>query len=213
MKNMILSALLLSAVLLCTGCAGQTGSSAADETSAATGQTDTAPETASLTDAPESADTPVTDAEALPILTDAPAVSEDAEKPVTDPPAQDDNGEASPFESVMIEGQFTATVRAKMPDYVSDEETVQAAVLQLFQDIPFFIRLTPEICDQIEVGETYVFHIPEQELTTEKTNLFDGSLLSPDAVIRSYATIDSVRAPQENEYGLDTWNVTYQPVS
>ena len=213
MKNMILSALLLSAVLLCTGCARQTGSSAADETSAVTEQTDTAPETASLTEALESADTTVTDAEALPVLTDAPTVSEEAEKPVTDPPAQDDNGEASPFESVMIEGQFTATVRAKMPDYVSDEETVQAAVLQLFQDIPFFIRLTPEICDQIEVGETYVFHIPEQELTTEKTNLFDGNLLSPDAVIRSYATIDSVRAPQENEYGLDTWNVTYQPVS
>lgn len=211
MKKRI-TASLLAAVLLCTGCAAQNSSTVPepDGTPAVTdaAETESAAETVpESTVAQESAD------DSSAVLTDAAASGEDAAVPVTDPPVQAETDEDSPYASVMIEGQFTATVRAKLPDYVSDEETVQAAVLQLFQDIPFFIRLTPEICDQIEAGEIYVFHVPEQELTTEKTNLFDDGTLSPDAVIRSYAVIDSVRKPQEDEYGLDTWNVSYKTVS
>lgn len=208
MKYKITAALLLSALLLCTGCAGQNSTSLPEPVGSSS-----AAESESAADTPPVTDTPQPDSHADTPLTDAPASGEQDAEPVTDPPLLNDNGAASPYESVMIEGQFTATVRAKMPDYVSDEETVQAAVLQLFQDIPFFIRLSPEICDQIEAGEIYVFHVPEQELTTEKTNLFEDGTLSPDAVIRSYAVIDSVRKPQEDEYGLDTWNVSYKTVS
>ena len=210
--NKRITAPLLAVLLLCTGCASQNSSTVPEPygTPAVTdaAETESAAETVpESTDAQESAD------DTAAALTDAAPSGEDAAVPVTDPPVQAETDEDSPYASVMIEGQFTATVRAKLPDYVSDEETVQAAVLQLFQDIPFFIRLTPEICEQIEAGEIYVFHVPEQELTTAKTNLFDDGTLSPDAVIRSYAVIDSVRKPQEDEYGLDTWNVSYKTVS
>ena len=211
MKKRI-TASLLAAVLLCTGCAAQ-NSSTVPEPDGTPAVTDAAETESAAETVPESTEAQESEDDVSAVQTDAAASGEDAAVPVTDPPVQAETDEDSPYASVMIEGQFTATVRAKLPDYVSDEETVQAAVLQLFQDIPFFIRLTPEICDQIEAGEIYVFHVPEQELTTEKTNLFDDGTLSPDAVIRSYAVIDSVRKPQEDEYGLDTWNVSYKTVS
>lgn len=222
MKQKSLSALLLTCTLLCAGCGDQSSTSS----SADIGMSNTEPAVSSVADTstPDTEPPVSSSADTKPETTESAAdtsslaVTEakpEAESlPATAPPQDSQTAdEESPYQSVMIKGQFTATVRALMPDYVYDDKTVQAAVLQLFQDMPFFISMTPEICAQLTVGETYVFHIPEQELTTEKTNLFDGSLLSPDAVIRSYAAIDSVRAPQDDEIGLDTWNVTYTPVS
>ena len=213
MKRHTAAAMLLTAMLLCTGCTGQTGTaSVPGEPPAVTGEpietagSEIAAETADSTDAS------LTDSAAQPDETGAGAVS-DTVPPVTVPPPDYSTGALDPFETVTIEGDFNATVRALMPDYVTDEKTVRAAVLQLFQDIPFFIILSPELCEQLEVGGNYLFHIPEQEITTEKTNLFEDGTLSPDAIVRSYVSIDSVRAPQEGEYGLDSWFVTYQHVS
>lgn len=213
MKRHTAAAMLLTAMLLCTGCTGQTGTaSVPDEPPAVTGEPIETAESETVTEAPDSADASLTDSAAQPDVTGASA-AEDTAPAVTVPPPDYSTGALDPYETVTIEGDFNATVRALMPDYVNDEETVRAAVLQLFQDIPFFIILSPEICEQLEVGGNYLFHIPEQEITTEKTNLFEDGTLSPDAIVRSYVRIDSFRAPQEGEYGLDSWFVTYQHVS
>lgn len=222
MKRKSLSALLLTCTLLCAGCVDQSSTSS----SADIGMSNTEPPVSSAADtstpdteppASSSADTEPETTESA-ADTSSFAVTEakpEAESsPVTAPPqAPQTADEESPYQSVMIKGQFTATVRALMPDYVYDDKTVQAAVLQLFQDMPFFISLTPEICAQLTVGETYVFQISEQELITAKMNLYENGILSPDAIIRFFPYIDSVRAPQDDEIGLDTWNVTYTPVS
>ncbi|MBP0987437.1 MAG: hypothetical protein J6S92_04080 [Oscillospiraceae bacterium] len=199
-------AILLSCLLL-TACAGQHSTSSADDPPAAETQS-------SVQETPEtvSTETAEPETESAAVQTDAPAA--DIKQPVTEPsvlPADAD--EASPYATVTAEGWFTATVRALMPDYVSDYTTERAAVLQLFQDVPFFMILSPELCEQLTVGKTYAFHISEQELMTEKTNLFDDGTLSPDAVIHSYVQIDSVRTPEEGEDGLECWHVSYQPVS
>lgn len=213
MKCHTAAAMLLTAMLLCTGCTGQTGTaSVPDEPPAVTDEPIETAESEIVTEAPGSTDASLTDSAAQPDVTGASA-AEDTAPAVTVPPPDYSTGALDPYETVTIEGDFNATVRALMPDYVNDEETVRAAVLQLFQDIPFFIILSPEICEQLEVGGNYLFHIPEQEITTEKTNLFEDGTLSPDAIVRSYVKIDSFRAPQEGEYGLDSWFVTYQHVS
>lgn len=213
MKRHTAAAMLLTAMLLCTGCTGQTGTaSVPDEPPAVTDEPIETAESEIVTEAPDSTDASPTDSAAQPDVTGASA-AEDTAPAVTVSPPDYSTGALDPYETVMIEGDFNATVRALMPDYVNDEETVRAAVLQLFQDIPFFIILSPEICEQLEVGGNYLFHIPEQEITTEKTNLFEDGTLSPDAIVRSYVKIDSFRAPQEGEYGLDSWFVTYQHVS
>lgn len=213
MKRHTAAAMLLTAMLLCTGCTGQTGTaSVPEEPPAVTDEPIETAESETVTEAPGSTDASLTDSAAQPDVTGASA-AEDSAPSVTVPPSDYSSGALDPYETVTIEGDFNATVRALMPDYVNDEETVRAAVLQLFQDIPFFIILSPEICEQLEVGGNYLFHIPEQEITTEKTNLFEDGTLSPDAIVRSYVKIDSFRAPQEGEYGLDSWFVTYQHVS
>ena len=208
MKRNTVTALLLTCILLCTGCAGQTSASSTADSGtpvtepAVSSEAETEPETT------ESAEETSAAAE-----TESAAETE-AEQPAAEQPeAPQIFEEASPIASVMIEGDFNATVRALLPDYVNDEETVRAAVLQLFQDVPFFIILTPEICGQLEVGGNYMFHIPEQEITTEKNYLFDDGTLSPDAIKTGYTAIDSVRAPKEDEYGLDSWFVKYTSVS
>lgn len=203
-RNTAFTAVLLAA-LLCTGCAGQNGSSSAGDppvTDAPAAGTEATEAESPETDAPES--------ESAAVQTDAP--TEENAQPVTEPPVSPADA-ATPFETVTAEGWFTATVRAKMPDYVSDDTTERAAVLQLFQDVPFFIILSPEICGQLTVGQTYAFHVSEQEIMTEKSNLFEDGTLSPEAVIHSYTQIDSVRTPEEDEGGLDCWHVSYQPVS
>lgn len=213
MKRHTAAAMLVTAMLLCTGCTGQTGTaSVPDEPPAVTDEPIETAESETVTEAPDSTDASLTDSAAQPDVTGANA-AEDSAPSVTVPPPDYSTGALDPYETVTIEGDFNATVRALMPDYVNDEETVRAAVLQLFQDIPFFIILSPEICEQLEVGGNYLFHIPEQEITTEKTNLFEDGTLSPDAIVRSYVRIDSFRAPQEGEHGLDSWFVTYQHVS
>lgn len=213
MKRHTAAAMLLAAMLLCTGCTGQTGTaSVSGEPPAVTGEPIETAGSEITAEAADSTDASLTDSAAPPDVTGA-GVAEDTAPPVTVPPPDYSTGALDPFETVTIEGDFNATVRALMPDYVTDEKTVRAAVLQLFQDIPFFIILSPELCEQLEVGGNYLFHIPEQEIFTEKTNLFEDGTLSPDAIVRSYVKIDSFRAPQEGEYGLDSWFVTYQHVS
>ena len=237
MKQKSLSALLLTCTLLCAGCGDQSSTSS----SADIGMSNTEPAVSSVADTStpdteppvsSSADTSTPDTEA-PVSSSADTDPETTESaadtsslavteakpeaeslPATAPPQDSQTAdEESLYQSVMIKGQFTATVRALMPDYVYDDKTVQAAVLQLFQDMPFFISMTPEICAQLTVGETYVFQISEQELITAKINLYEDGILSPNAIIRFFPYVDSVRAPQDDEIGLDTWNVTYTPVS
>lgn len=217
MKQYHATAVLLAAAMLCTGCAGQgSGASADVPSSAADARTE--PAAAETGAAPAETDAAVQQTSAA--QSSVPA--SDAGEPVTDPPVTEPPAAAqqsappeytSPYETVTAEGWFTATVRAKMPDYVTDETTIRAAVLQLFQDIPFYMELTPEICGQLTVGEIYAFHVTEQEFTTEKTNLYEDGTLSPSAVKCSYIRIDSVRSPEEGETGLECWHVNYKPVS
>ena len=207
MKQKHAAAALLLSALLCTGCT-------AAESSAPESSPDTEPplvvtETIPDPGIPEESQSESDPESEQTILgTDIPVPDS---PPVSEPPVIPAAESYTAY--ISAEGWFTATVRAKMPDYVSDETTERGAVLQLFQDVPFFMILGPEICGQLTVGNTYAFHVCEQELTTERSYLFEDGMLSPEAIIHSYVQIDSIRKPEDNETGLECWNVYYNIVS
>lgn len=219
MKQTRLAALALSCMLLCCGCgnsndtAATANQDAQSTESSATIITDANAETAAESVAETTTPPPVESTTETTPETTAEVITEPAADVAEPIQSSQPMIEVSPYQTVMIQGSFTATVRALMPDYVTDGTTVNSAVLQLFQDGPFFTRLTPEICAQLTVGETYTFLVKEQEINAPKTNLGDNNYLSSDQIRARWVEIDSVRAPQEDEIGLDCWNVTYSIVS
>lgn len=112
------------------------------------------------------------------------------------------------YYDVSIEGRFTAMVIKK---YDGSTGVGCGAIMALFQDVPFYISLTPEICSQIEENEVYTFHIPKQQIRTGLTNLFmyEAGDINAFAIIENQALIDSVREPKAIEIGEECWHVKY----
>ena len=102
---------------------------------------------------------------------------------------------------VLVYGDFTATIRYLMPDYVLDGDTMQVAVVTLFQDSPFAIYLGYEKADGLQVGETYTFEIEETEVFGESDD--ELSYIDPSYFLREHLiSIKSIRPAAEDETGL-----------
>lgn len=114
--------------------------------------------------------------------------------------------------SVKLKGSFTATVRALIPDYVTDDETPRMAVVTLFQSTPF--TLFGVDADRLEVGETYVFEVEMdrcQDITREEYE--SGSLLTPEIILpmyHPYIRISGFRLAEEKDCGLDSVHLEYE---
>lgn len=112
------------------------------------------------------------------------------------------------METVTVYGDFTATVRQLIPDYVHDSTTNRAAVITLFQDGPAVIRLNEEICSELQEGETYTFEVAEQEITVPAYQLSDENMI--DDINLDKLNISAFHIPAEEEYGLECWRVKYK---
>lgn len=114
--------------------------------------------------------------------------------------------------TVKVKGDFTATVRALIPDYVTDDETPRMAVVTLFQSTPF--TLFGVDADRLEVGETYVFEVEMdrcQDITREEYE--SGSLLTPEIILpmyHPYIRISGFRLAEEKDCGLDSVHLEYE---
>lgn len=114
--------------------------------------------------------------------------------------------------TVKVTGEFTATVRALIPDYVTDDETPRMAVVTLFQSTPF--TLFGVDADRLEVGETYVFEVEMdrcQDITREEYE--SGSLLTPEIILpmyHPYIRISGFRLAEEKDCGLDSVHLEYE---
>lgn len=113
---------------------------------------------------------------------------------------------------VMVSGDFTAAVRQLIPDYVTDGTTNRCAVVTLFQDGPFVLKLNEKLCSDLIEGETYTFIVKETETELPSEMLWDDGNVSSDAAVLNYLTVSDVRVPEEDEYGLDCWRVNYSAV-
>ena len=123
---------------------------------------------------------------------------------------QDGIKQLSPeYKSVTVYGDFTATVREVIPDYVYDGVTPRAAVVTLFQDGPFVLQLNETMCQEIEAGETYAFLIDEQEVLLPDSELYEGGEVSWKALAVRNISVTDFRTPVEEEYGLSSWRVRY----
>ncbi len=109
---------------------------------------------------------------------------------------------------VWVSGDFTATVRAVMSDYVSDPQN-RTAVVTLFQDMPFVLRLNPEICAKLKVDESYTFIVASQEAEIYAGQFLDENTVSSDALRLNCFSVSDVREVEEDEYGLQCWRVHY----
>lgn len=113
---------------------------------------------------------------------------------------------------VKVKGDFTATVRALIPDYVSDGETPRMAVVTLFQGTPF--TLFGVEADRLEAGETYVFEVEMdrfQSITREEYE--SGSFLTPEIILpmyHPYIRISGFRPAEERDCGLDSVHLMYE---
>ncbi len=112
---------------------------------------------------------------------------------------------------VKLKGDFTATVWALIPDYVTDYETPRMAVVSLFQSTPFTIY-TGEFTEQLEVGETYVFEVEMrsfEEISREEYE--SGSLLDPEVALSVYhLRVSGFRPAEEKDCGLDSVHLEYE---
>lgn len=104
-----------------------------------------------------------------------------------------------------IVGEFTATVRDLVPNYVLDDITPLCAVITDFQDSPFTIDLNEELVAQIEPGKTYVFEIKEQLIEPIYKSNGDFVELTPEVAVAIYnIQVNAVRVPSESEMGLES---------
>lgn len=107
-------------------------------------------------------------------------------------------------DTLRISGDFTATVRAIMPDYVSDPETPRAAVITFFQDEPVLVYMAPAFLVKMKEGETYTFVLQGQEDLTGVIHWWDEESGSIDsrALANVFLNLSEVREPTEDEEGL-----------
>ena len=111
-----------------------------------------------------------------------------------------------------VKGSFTATVRALIPDYVSDYETPRMALVTLFQSAPF--TLFGVDTERLEAGKTYVFEVEMdrcQNITREEYE--SGSLLTPEIIFpmyHPYIRISGCRPAEERDCGLESVHLMYE---
>ena len=112
---------------------------------------------------------------------------------------------------VKLKGDFTATVWALIPDYVTDYETPRMAVVSLFQGTPFTIY-TGEFTKQLEAGETYVFEVEMRSFEDISREEYEsGSLLDPEVALSAYhLRISGFRLAEEKDCGLDSVHLKYE---
>ena len=117
-------------------------------------------------------------------------------------------GQNAAARAVSVSGDFTATVRKLIPDYVAEPGNT-AAVVTLFQDGPFVLKLNADICGQLKEEETYTFLIEEEETELSAEMLREDGCISENALILRQIRVKGVRAPEEHEYGLNCWRVKW----
>ena len=107
-----------------------------------------------------------------------------------------------------LTGAFVATVRHIIPDYIFDNVTPQIAILTQYQSGPFMLFMDETIIAKLEVGQIYYFEIedtPVGEMLESEMGYYNlGCDVNPPFNIKS------VRAPEEDEIGVSSPNVTYQ---
>ncbi len=121
--------------------------------------------------------------------------------------------EASPDTvTVKVTGEFTATVRSLIPDYVTDDKTPYMAVTTLFQSTPFTIW-TGELTKHLEEGETYVFEVEMSRYDIITRQEYEsGTLLNPEVAFSMYPSlyISNFRPAEESDWGLDSVHLAYE---
>ena len=121
--------------------------------------------------------------------------------------------EASPDTvTVKVTGEFTATVRSLIPDYVTDDKTPYMAVATLFQSTPFTIW-TGELTKHLEEGETYVFEVEMSRYDIITRQEYEsGTLLNPEVAFSMYPSlyISTFRPAEESDWGLDSVHLAYE---
>ena len=121
--------------------------------------------------------------------------------------------ESGTVQMMHVSGDFTATVRKLIPDYVSDPDTPRAAVVTLFQDGPFVLQLDEQICAQLQEDTTYTFIIGEQDAELLPSEYTNGGYVQESALILRHIHVTDFREPTDEEYGLECWRVTCAPAS
>ncbi len=114
--------------------------------------------------------------------------------------------------TVKVTGEFTATVRSLIPDYVTDDKTPYMAVATLFQSTPFTIY-TGELTKHLEEGETYVFEVEMSRYDIITRQEYEsGTLLNPEVAFSMYPSlyISNFRPAEESDCGLDSVHLAYE---
>ncbi len=114
--------------------------------------------------------------------------------------------------TVKVTGEFTATVRSLIPDYVTDDKTPYMAVATLFQSTPFTIY-TGELTKHLEEGETYVFEVEMSRYDIITRQEYEsGTLLNPEVAFSMYPSlyISNFRPAEESDWGLDSVHLAYE---
>ena len=119
---------------------------------------------------------------------------------------------ANTIQPMQIEGSFVAKVRGVLPDYVLDDTTPCYAVVTMFQDGPFLIRMGA-LADDLEVGQYYAFQIAPKKLGNVRANDLDKTLLSPSRAIEAYQLrIERYHKVREEEYSQNDLQLKYTAI-
>lgn len=116
--------------------------------------------------------------------------------------------ESDAFRDAEVYGDFTATVRHIIPDYMYDSETPRAAVVTLFQSGPSVLNVGEETASKLKEGETYTFTVREQEMFLNPYQISDDGMIDYDLI--SELSVKDFREPTEDELGLNCWRVYYK---
>ena len=112
---------------------------------------------------------------------------------------------------VMVYGDFSAQVRAVLPDYVADD-SLSVAVVTLFQEMPFALYLGQGGAENLEVGEIYKFEIEDTEIFGESLEYLE--YIEPNWFLAKHnIRIKNVSpADPETEWGLICNRLSYRPM-
>lgn len=117
---------------------------------------------------------------------------------------------ASAKRTVKVSGSFTVTVRALVPDFVTDSVTPRAAVVTLYQGEPVVLRLNDTVCSRLTVGQSYTFLVTEESVTMDASLLNADGSVSKDALAKRSFHLNNFRQATEEEFGANCWRVKYQ---
>lgn len=141
----------------------------------------------------------------LPADTPVPAGTPDAQPAAEDPDAY------AQTQACTVSGNFTATVRKLIPDYVADAETPRAAVVTLFQDGPFVLQLDEHLCSKLQEDKTFTFIVGKQDAELNLWDFSNGGFVQKIALTEQKIRVTDVREATEEEYGLESWRVECEP--